>query len=141
MANQKRSKSQNWGAVNPTVGTQTQRVSTPRDLCTVDRTKGPVINNEEGQQHGKIGGPKLFAPHPLSRQGTTFRAPPSLSKVRNSLHSSSIWLKRLALMLKIPQNLLCLPFSMAYFFCTPLFIEVKLHLVRYHFCRHPSPYL
>ena len=29
MANQKRSKSQNWGAVNPPVGTQTQRVSTP----------------------------------------------------------------------------------------------------------------
>ena len=29
MANQKRSKSQNWGVANPTVGTQTQRVSTP----------------------------------------------------------------------------------------------------------------
>ena len=29
MANQKRSKSKNGGVVNPTVGTQTQRVSTP----------------------------------------------------------------------------------------------------------------
>ena len=36
MANRKQSKSQNWGTVNPTVGTQTQRVSTPLEMLLVE---------------------------------------------------------------------------------------------------------
>ena len=77
--------------------------------------KGLVINYGEGGglQNGIIAGPKLFAasPRPPSRQ-VEMSAPPVL-KGGNFLRPPSVWLKFQALAEKLPQNLFCLPFSMA----------------------------
>ena len=73
-----------------------------------------------GLQNGKIAGPKLCVPLPPSRQGKTFRVPPF--KECKLFAPPSIWLKLLATMYKLPQNLLCPPpFSMAKTFSAPPF--------------------
>ena len=71
----------------------------------------------------------------------------------NYLRPVSVWLKLEAPVLKLPQNLLCLPFSMANTLCAtsppppqvPLFEGIKLHLPPppplplLFYSHHPSP--
>ena len=86
--------------------------------------KGLVINYWEGGGGGGEGGYKMgksqvrnFLCSPPQDRVKLFVSP--LLKSGNFLHPLSIWLKLQATAYKLPQNLLCPPFSMANTFSAP----------------------
>ena len=106
-------------------------VSVQVQAWTAQTGQGLVINYGEGGGYkmGKSWVRNFLRPPPPSRQGKTFCPPPLLRSGKFSCPPTK-WLKLQASAYKLPQHLLCSPFSMAKTISAPppIFVGVKLHM-------------